>query len=99
MAEQKPAAKADFVEQFRQHLAGLDMHVIERTWQRCWRRGAIAGARIDEHAGRGGGLQLFRKIAPSSSTAAFMQHHDNRRVGRRADHAVFEMRGADGEEA
>jgi hypothetical protein len=29
-----------------------------------------------------------------------MQHHDNRRaLGRRAGHAVFKMRGADGEEA
>ena len=101
MAEQKAAAKADLVEQFRQHVERLDMHVVERARQFRRRRMAVTGARIGEHAGAGRGLKFFGKVAPQSGRSeAFMQHHDDRRIlGRRADHAVFEMGGADGEEA
>ena len=101
MPEQQAAAKADLVEQLRQHVERLDMHVVERPRQFHRRRCAIAGARIGEHASAGRGLKLFRKVAPQPGRAeALMQHHDGRRaLGRRADHAVFEMGGADGEEA
>ena len=101
MPEQQPAAKADCVEQFWQHVERLDVHVVERARQFHRRRGAVAGARIDEHAGAGRGLQFFGKVAPQAGGAeAFVQHHDGRRLlGRRADHAVFEIGGADGEEA
>ena len=51
MPDQKPAAKAHLSEQFRQHLERFDMHVVERTRQFYRARGAVAGARIDEHAG------------------------------------------------
>ncbi len=101
MPEQEAAAKADPVEQFRQHLERFDMHVVERPRQFCRRRGAVARARIDEHAGAGRGLQPVRKIAPQPGRAeTLVQHDDGRRVrGRRADHAVFKLGGADGEEA
>ena len=101
MAEQQAAAKADLVEQFWQYVERLDMHVVERPRQFHRRRIAVACARIDEHAGAGRGLKSFGKVAPQSGRSeAFMQHHNGRRaLGRRADHAVFEMRGADGEEA
>ena len=101
MSEQQAAAKADRIEQFRQHVERLDVHVVERARQFYRRRGAIAGARIGEYAGAGRGLQFFRKVAPQPGGAeAFVQHHDGRRLlGRWADHAVFEIGGADGEEA
>src|SRR5437667_904013 len=51
MPDQQPAAKADLPEQFRQHLERFDMHVVERTRQFYWARGAIAGARVNEHTG------------------------------------------------
>ena len=69
MAEQNTATKADGGEQFRQHLERLDMHVVERARQRHARGRAIAGARIDEHAGAGGRLQLVGKIAPQPGRA------------------------------
>ena len=96
-----PRRKPIGVEQLWQHLERLDMHVIERARQRDRRRGAIARARIDEHAGRGRGLQPVRKIAPQPDTAeALVQHDDGRRLIRRGtDHAVFEIGRADGEEA
>ena len=101
MSEQQASTKADGIEQFRQHVERLDVHVVERARQFCRRRGAVAGARIGEHAGAGRGLQLVGKVAPQPGGAeAFVQHHDGRRLfGRWTDHAVFEIGGADGEEA
>ena len=64
MAEQQTAAKADRVEQFRQHVERLALHVVERARQFHRRRMAIAGARIGEHAGAGRGLKFFGKVAP-----------------------------------
>ncbi len=101
MPDEKAAAKADLVEQFWQNFQCLDMHVVERARQFCRRRGAIARARMDEHAGAGHGLEFFGKIAPQPGRSqAFVQHDNGRRVsGRGPDHAVFEIGGADGEEA
>ena len=95
------AAETDLIEQLWQHIERLDVHVVERARQLRRRRRAITAARIGEDAGAGGGLQLVRKIAPQAGGAeAFVQHHDGRRVlGRGTDHAVFEIGGADGEEA
>src|SRR5580692_719808 len=64
MAEQHAALKADGVEQRRQHVERLAAHIVERSRQRDWRRGAVAGARIDEYAHSGGRLQGLRKISP-----------------------------------
>src|SRR5581483_5644824 len=77
------------------------MHVVE--WSREFHRGrrAIAGARIDEHAGPGRSLQLLRKLAPHRRRAEpFMQHNNGRRVRRGwTKHAVFEIGVVDAEEA
>jgi hypothetical protein len=77
------------------------MHVVERARQRDLRRSAIARARIDEHAGPGRGLKFFRKLSPQPDRAEALMQQDNGRriIGRGTDHAVFEIGGADGEEA
>src|ERR1700691_2875550 len=101
MAEQHAALKADCLEQRGQHFERLATHIVERARQCDWRRGAIAGARIDEDAHAGGRLQAIRKITPQCRRAEpLMQHHDGRRLRRRRpDHAVFEIAVADVEEA
>ena len=77
MADEQAALEADPVEQFRQHLAGLALHVIERPRQRHRARGAIAGARIGKYGGAGGLLKLVGEIAPQADGAeAFMQQHN-----------------------
>ena len=101
MAEQHAALKADGVEQSGQDVERLAVHIIERARQDDRRRGAIAGARIDEDAAAGRGGELFRKIAPQRGRPeAFMQHDDGRRVRRcRTDHAVFEIGSTDAQGA
>src|SRR5450631_3958120 len=56
VAYQQPALEADLIEQARQHVARLVVHVSQWARQRHRARFAIAGARIDEYpgAGRGG---------------------------------------------
>jgi len=56
MPEQQPAAKADRIEQLRQHIERLGVHVIDGTRQFHRRRGAVARAGIKENSGAGGGL-------------------------------------------
>ena len=101
VAEQDAAAESDCVEQLRQHVRRLALHVVERAWQRDRRRLAIARARVDEHAGAGFLGELLREIAPGCDrTESLVQHHDGRRrIRPRADHAVFERCGADREVA
>ena len=100
VAEQEPALKADGVEHMRQH-ARLVVHEAHGARQQAGARAAIAGARIDKHADACRGGELRWKIAPQPDAAEpFVQHHDGRRFVRpRADHAVFEPRRADVEEA
>ena len=52
-----------------QRVAGLNVHVVERTRQ-CHRAGgAVPGARVSEHAAARCCLQLFRKVAPQPDRA------------------------------
>ena len=69
---------------------------VERPRQRCRARIAVAGARIDEHAGAGRRGKLLRECAPQADAAEpLVQHHDGRRrIGPRPDHAVFEPHAA-----
>ena len=92
VAEQEAALKADCVEHARQHRAGFLVHERDRARHRSGFRRAVAGARIDEHAGAGGLSDGVGKTSPQADGAkAFVQHDDGRRgVGARADHAVFE---------
>ena len=92
VAEQKTALKADCREHARQHFAGLLMHEGGRARQFAGTRLAVAGARIDKHAGAGRRRDLIGKRSPQADAAeALVQHHDGRRrVGPRPDHAVFE---------
>src|SRR5208282_4974927 len=62
---------------------------------------AVAGARIDEYAGAGGGGDLFGERTPQGDAAeALVQHHHGRGlIGPRTDHAVFEPHRAELEEA
>ena len=101
MSEQHAAAKADAVEQFGQDFERLDVHVIERTRQRHRGRGAVAGARIGQHAGPGSGLQPVRKIPPQPGRSKALMQHDNGRglIRRGADHAVFKLGSADAQQA
>ena len=101
MSNQKAAAKTDLVEQLRQDLERLNMHVIERARQRDLCRGAITRARIYKQAGPGRGGNPVRKISPQRGTAqALVQQDDGRRFVRRGTHhAVFEVGRADADEA
>src|SRR5512141_748763 len=101
MSNQKAAAKSDLVEQLRQYLERLDMHVIDRARQLDPCRGAITRARIYEHTAPGRGGKPIRKITPQRGTAqAFMQHDDGRPVLRRGtNHAIFKIGSADANEA
>jgi len=89
------------LEQLRQHVERLDLHIVERARQLDRARCTITGARIDEHAGAGRALQLLGEVAPQRGrTQSLMQHDDGRRlVGRWADHAVFELGHADAQKA
>src|SRR6267142_2792298 len=101
MSDQEAAAKACRVQQLRQDVERFGVHVVERARQLDRRRGAIARARVHEHAGAGGGGKPVRKIPPQPGRSQpFMQHDDGRRVSRRrTDHAVFKIGSADAEEA
>ena len=92
VAEQKAALKADRVEHARQHRAGFLVHERDRARHRTWARRAVTGARIDEDAGAGRLSDGVRKTSPQADGAeTFVQHDDGRRrIGPRADHAVFE---------
>ena len=67
VAEQKAALKTDRVEHARQHIAGFLVHEARRARQLARARLAVAGARIDEHAGAGRRRDLVRK-SPHSPT-------------------------------
>ena len=92
MPDQQAAPEADRLEQARQCLPRLVMHVAQGPRQRDRARLAVAGARIDEHAGAGRRRELVGKIAPHSDAAeTLVQQHERRRlVGARPDHAVFQ---------
>ena len=80
VADQQSALEADGVEQSRQRFARLVVHVGERARQRDRARFPVTGARIDENAAAGRGLQLVGKIAPQTDAAeAFVQQHQRRR--------------------
>ena len=101
VAEQNAALETDGRKHARQHLARLLVHEGYGARQLPGARFAVAGPRIDEHAGAGRRGELFGEIAPQADAAeAFMQHDDGRRrVGARADHAVFEPHAGKFEEA
>ncbi len=66
MAEQQAAAKADRVEQFRQHVERLDMHVVERARQlhrRRMRRSRRANRRTRRRRSR---PEAFRESRPTA---------------------------------
>ena len=84
-----------------ERVARFVVHVGERPRQRDRARLAVAGARIDKHAGAGRLLQFLRKVAPQADAAeALVQHHQRRRRAPAADRSCG-IRGvrADGEEA
>jgi hypothetical protein len=99
VAEQDAALEADRVEQLRQHVGRLALHVVELARQLDGRRASVAGARIDEHAGAGFLREPRGEIAPCGHRAEpLVQHHDGRRrVRARPDHAVLERCAADRE--
>src|SRR4051812_619689 len=101
MAEQQAAPEADRVEDLRQHVQGLALHVVERARQRDRARLAIACTRIGKDAGGGCLLQLFREVTPEADGAeAFVQHDDGGCIGGlRRQPFVFEAGVADAEEA
>ena len=101
VTDQKPALETDRIEQARQRLARLVVHIGERPRQLHRRRLAVAGTRIGEHAATGRFLQAIGEITPQTDAAqTFMQHDDRRRrIRPRANHAVFEILGTNIEEA
>src|SRR6187431_392822 len=92
VADQQPAPEADGIEQLRQALARLVMHIRERARQADRTRFPVARARIDERAGTRRGRKFLGKIVPQADTAQpFVQQHEGWRLVRlRPDKAVFD---------
>ena len=85
MAEQKAAAKADGVEHARQHLAAPPRRMKSSGRGNCPGLDcAVAGARIDEHAGAGRRRELLGKVAPQADAAEPLVQHARWSAPRRA---------------
>ena len=101
MPEKEATAKADPLQELREHVERLVMHVAQLARQLDGARCAIAGARIGKDAGSGRRRQRIGEIAPEADRAqALMKHDDGRGLARiGADMAIFETALTDIEHA
>ena len=102
MAEQDAAAEADRVEQLRQHIERLDMHVVERARQLApasTRHSPRANRRTRRRRSRPAAFRESRPTAPTEPRPSCSMTMVGAASGCGTDHAVFEIGGADAEEA
>lgn len=69
MADQDGAAHAQRVEQFRQHLVGVLVHVPDGAGERVGSAAAVAVAGVDQGAASGGGGELGGETSPGREAA------------------------------